>query len=226
MTKPSPFAFDPERPLEQCPGESARCNAALHDYAFMGPGRSLRKLCEQYKQRATQSIKPPSARLPTLMNWSMEFAWVARVATWQKQIDAEIELKWAERREQQRIEEWKLRDELLKLVHAQLAEGPKFLKSKRRVIKETGQEIITLAFDNTFLSKNIELVVKLGRLAANMETERQAHEVNIVDVSADELAKARDKAKAFEDEMLREEPQPPDEGEDDADMEAGTDENE
>lgn len=173
--KTSAIHFNLEKPLERTQGESKRANAALHDYVYMGPGRSLRKLHARYLGQANSAsgAKPPSTFLTTIENWSAHFWWQERLAVWEKIQAQEKEHLWAERRKQQCDEEWELHDELAKLARQILAESPKFLKSTRRVVKSTGQEIITLALDTNFLVKAIDLSSKLGRLAAGMDTERQ-----------------------------------------------------
>jgi hypothetical protein len=74
--------FDPADPLATCEGETERANAALRDYAAMGPGRSLGKLARRYATAGGSRAKrgqPPTARLATLESWSARYAWRARV---------------------------------------------------------------------------------------------------------------------------------------------------
>jgi hypothetical protein len=83
------------RRLDMIPSESARSNAALRDYALMGPGRTLRDLRQKYveqmgwwkeqiKQKAGegQAEKPPTASIQTLFGWSIKYEWQERVARW------------------------------------------------------------------------------------------------------------------------------------------------
>jgi len=76
------FEWDIENPLARCKGETAKSNAALHDYAAMGSGRSIRALYAGYRQRldGEAAAKPPSSRERTLFTWSERYAWQARVA--------------------------------------------------------------------------------------------------------------------------------------------------
>ena len=212
--------FNPDSPLDRIPGESLRANTALRDYLFMGPGRSIRKLFERYRDQteiearsengplrlapAEPPSKPPTTRLATLLDWSRKFAWQERVTARQEIIDIAEELKWEGRRQKQREEEWNLREKYHELLLAVFAQMPNFIKTKRRTIKETGQEIITLGMDSVFIAKATDAFSKLGRLAAGMATEHQEHSgsVSLVQVSADDMAKAREKAKQFEEEIL------------------------
>jgi hypothetical protein len=180
------FAYEPEAPLERAKGESLRANTALRDYALMGPGRSLRKLYEKYRDqiaiRSRSKIQgilhsnlpgePPTSRLGTLLTWSADFGWQERVAIWERLQDALDEILWIERRRQAREEEWENGSNLLDLFRNAMAEAPKFLQTTRRVTKD-GREIITVALDLPSVIKSAEAGTKLRRLASGMETDRQ-----------------------------------------------------
>lgn len=186
--------FDPENPLGRCPGESLRANQALRDYALLGPGRSIRKLLEEYQEQKRVQTEykasteksalrqpgapppaPPTTRLATLASWSADGQWLDRVAAWEELLDAELQIEWTKRRDEHRQDEWKLRSDLFELAEGILAEGPKFLQTRRRVQKD-GTEIITIALDARVAIQAGELASKLGRLATDMETERKKHE--------------------------------------------------
>jgi hypothetical protein len=67
-------------------GESPLANAALVDYAAMGEGeRSLRKLCDRYKDRKDAGASPPTVRLETLEEWSKKYQWQRRVAVYDQE---------------------------------------------------------------------------------------------------------------------------------------------
>lgn len=68
-------AFDPADPLALVAGETERANAALRDYAMMGPGRSLLRLAEAYRTR-TGGV--PTKQLSTLKAWSARYHWRER----------------------------------------------------------------------------------------------------------------------------------------------------
>ncbi len=207
------FTFIREKPLDRCQGEGLRANIALHDYAFMGPGRSLRKLLAIYVRRQNDDKantgviqEPPTQRFTTLDHWSSHYKWQERIAAWETIQQREAEQRWQERRDRHREDEWLLRDQLVELARSIIAEAPKFTKTRRRYVKETKQEIVTVALDGAFLLKTVELASKVGRLSAGMETERQQHDVNIVDISADDMARARERAATFDAEMMGREP--------------------
>ena len=200
--------FNPDSPLERIPGESLRANEALRDYAFMGPGRSLRKLLDKYRRQTddgSQTGKPPTARWKTISDWSRRFTWQERIEAWTGIRNTDEDRKWEKRRQNQRKAEWKLRNKIGKTLDAVYAEIPNYHKTRRQFIKETGQEIVTVRLDTPFIAKLMEAFSKLGRLAAGMATEHQEHSglVNLVEVSADDLAKARENARQFEERILK-----------------------
>jgi len=217
------FQFDPERPLDRCPGESHKANQALRDYALMGGGRTLRGLFLQYRSQTDTHLKtetgrvialrmpdgnigrvPPTRRWASISDWSHRYAWTKRVEAWETLMLREDERRWMQRRREEREEEWDKRTKLLGLVDAILAEGPKFIKTTRRV-DPTGREIITVSLDGYLAIRAVEVASKLGRLAAGMETDHQVVSGVIVEISPDDMAKARKKAADFEKDLLGEE---------------------
>lgn len=70
---------------ERREGESDKAVIAFNDYARMGAGRSLEKLCDRY-QTATESL--PTKRLATLKQWSIDFDWVERASAYDAIVDA------------------------------------------------------------------------------------------------------------------------------------------
>jgi hypothetical protein len=183
--QPDTIPFNLDDPLERIVDESLRANTAFCDYVFDGPGRSLRKLLARYqKQREQTGNKagtdfpddPPTTRFSTLADWSVKHFWQERLERWEYLRLQEKERKWAERREQQRDSEWETHNKLEALGLAWLAEAPGFTRTKRRIIKSTGQEIITVVPNHEAMLKTIELASKLGRLSTGMETDKQYHE--------------------------------------------------
>ncbi len=107
---------------------------------------------------------------------------------WEKLQDRIDEERWAERRALLREDEWSLGSELLNLAKAMLAESPKFLKTTRRVIKETGQEIVTVALDGKFLIMSAEMASKLRRLAAGLDRAANVNlEIDLSNLSNEQL---------------------------------------
>lgn len=181
-----PWIFDRESPLERSGRESLRANQALRDYALMGPGRSLRKLLRQYREQSESRARalaagglrqpgeslaePPTLREASLMTWSAAYAWQERVATWDALLDAQVRARWSQRKAEQVEKEWQFRDALFDLAFAILAESPNYHKTTRRVVKATGQEIVTVALDAALALQAGELASKLGRAAAGLPT--------------------------------------------------------
>lgn len=172
--------WDDEDPLARMKGESAKANIALRDYWRMGPGRSLRKLLARYDKQAaseSQAEIPPTAKWSTLCGWSAKFDWQRRIAARAAIQAAADAAKWAARREALREDEWEQSRKLLEVAGKILAEAPMFVKNQRRLIPgEDGapdREVITLALDGQLAVKAAEAGSKLGRLAAEMENERQ-----------------------------------------------------
>jgi len=178
------FVFLPDRPLERCKGETQRANQALRDYVFMGPGRSLVKLARQYKQKISDRSHRLSPDVPTVNGritlevWSRKYAWQARLAAWEQQQAIEDQRKWQERRDALREDEWQIGSELLELVKAMLAAGPRFIKTSRRVTRD-GREVITVELNGKFLVGAAETASKLRRLATGMDANGRTTTLNI-----------------------------------------------
>ena len=73
---PDSFPWSRADPLARVGAETRLANAALRDYAAMGPGRSLDKLLDRYRSVPDAC---PTKRRPTLHEWSVRYAWQARV---------------------------------------------------------------------------------------------------------------------------------------------------
>lgn len=113
---PKPFVWDRERPLDMAEGETPKANQALNDYALLGPARSLANLHQTYTKPAPNGARPPTVHPRILKGWSADFAWQARVAAYDAQVQARereaYEARWAARREAEREETWQLAQEL------------------------------------------------------------------------------------------------------------------
>lgn len=111
-----PFAWDREKPLDLAEGETPKANQALNDYALLGPARSLANLHQTYTKPAPDGARIPTVHLRILKGWSADFAWQARVAAYDAQVQARereaYEARWAARREAEREETWQLAQEL------------------------------------------------------------------------------------------------------------------
>jgi len=74
--RPQAFTWSEVDPLARAEPETRQANAALRDYAAMGPGRSLASLASRHQ---TDPKAAPTKRLRTLKDWSRRYAWQARV---------------------------------------------------------------------------------------------------------------------------------------------------
>jgi hypothetical protein len=111
------FTWDAENPLARAIGETSKANSALHDYAFMGSGRSLRKLHQKYIEDT--SLEPPTRHLRTLLGWSSKYAWQARVARFEAMVAEEEKAEY----EAERLEWRKKRLQLLQGFFGKLAQA-------------------------------------------------------------------------------------------------------
>lgn len=180
--------WNPEAPLERIKGERVDANQALHDYALMGAGRSLAKLCNYYNGRGqavgrplaqsgggaapagtTPPAQPPTKRLPTLETWSVRYDWQRRVAAWHALQNAKDQEKWEERRR-----EWRERAFRLAELMAEKAELMLKVPIVQHVTQANGVTIIEPA-DWSFntVPQMAAVSDKLARLAAEMPTDRQ-----------------------------------------------------
>lgn len=187
------FTWDPDSPLARTPPESQKANSALRDYAFMGAGRSLLKLHARYLEAT--GARPPTTRLAALKTWSMRYDWVSRVSAWDRARALEEEAEWLARRREVRAQDWNQGTELRSLAERIAAEGPSFIKTRRKripgspqVVDEKGkvlspgtpdQEIITMALDGNLMIRAAQTGSALQRLAAEMETERRSDSISV-----------------------------------------------
>jgi len=180
VTEFDPAAWDALAPT---PGETAKAYAAFLDYVQMGPGRSLKKLCERYRGQTAGEVgvkNPPTQRLATLETWSTRFQWQARLAAYETERQQRALAVWEQRQAEVRAADWEAGDALRKLAADILAETPQFLKTTRRMVKgEQGQpvrEVITIGLDARLILEALGLASKLQRQAAEVAPVAQRHE--------------------------------------------------
>jgi hypothetical protein len=175
-------ALDPSawEALAQRAGETAKAHAAFLDYVLMGPGRSLKKLCEKYRgwiEGGSRVEKPPTRRLATLETWSTKYDWQARLAAFNEERDRREQEAWEARRKAVRQADWEAGEALRDLAADILAETPNFLKTTRRLVKGKGgqpdREVLTVGIEIAALIKALELASKLQALAAGVEPPEQ-----------------------------------------------------
>jgi len=104
-------------PLAGAAGESPKANAALRDYALLGPGRSLRALLRRYQEQPD----PPTRRLATLESWSSQNRWQARLADHDRQL-------YRDRLAAQATRQQAWEDKAWQVAHALLEKAEQMLK--------------------------------------------------------------------------------------------------
>ena len=166
-------------PLARYIGETRKSNAALLDYALMGPGRSLRKLSAQYVKQVSSS--PPTRKWNTITTWSLRYHWVARVAAWEAIKATADEAEWDERRRKIREGEWSQAQTLLDRAEQML----KFPLAQIERVEETygdgRAKAVTIVnpvrWSQRDIARFMQVASELGRLAAEMEQRRQVLDV-------------------------------------------------
>lgn len=148
--------------------ETGRAYAAFMDYCRMGPGRSLSKLLDRQK---TGNEPATTKRFRTLADWSVKFAWQARVAAFDIYQEAQTQALWEERRRQMLEADWAQGEALRGLGAKILAEAPKFLRRSETTLAN-GNIVITIELDAHLAVKAIQAGSNLQRLATDEPTER------------------------------------------------------
>lgn len=166
----------------------------FHTYYLSQVGR--RSLNKAYRDNRTEIGQKPDRDLEAPSAWRNWFQArnysgkkIKRAVTWTKRAEAFDDYcaehnidQWVKRREEVRQDDWELGEDMRRLSAAILAEGPSYLRQRRRFVKgkpaKGGEEaipdrvIITLALDVNAAVKAGKLGSDLQRLAAEMATER------------------------------------------------------
>lgn len=170
--------WDPDDPLARMPGETGRQNAALHDYAAMGAGRSLASLERRYQdQRRTGGApKPPSTSLTTIKKWSTTNDWQARITAWTAHQTEQERRTWEERSRAWREQAWDLGQDIRAVVAETFREqAPRLIRSSRREMRQpdgSTREIVTVGLDANAAARLVDAMIKAAD--AGLETHRQA----------------------------------------------------
>lgn len=175
--------WDNDAPLTRAKGESRRANQALHDYALMGAGRSLRLLRGHYAN-APQTESPPTRRWSTICGWSARYDWQARVARWEELEKERVTQQWRDRQDEIREREWGAAEALLERAAQML----KYPLSEQTVTREEagpdGKAVVQhvtvkpVRWSQRDVAAFHKTASELARLAAEMETERKAREIS------------------------------------------------
>jgi hypothetical protein len=188
--------WDGQDPLKPIESEPSTANTALHDYAHMGYGRSLRQLSENYQEQE----EAPTKSFGTLAFWSKTYDWGDRVSRWEELEHQKDERAWRERRDELRKQEWDNFARLQEIVTEMLQDVPKFIKRHEKLIEDGTPEIIdshgtivkrgkpntkvvTLQIDTNAIIKFIRTASDIGRRAAEMDKSYMAKIINDVDFS-------------------------------------------
>jgi hypothetical protein len=151
MVTPVPPAYA----FEKRPRESDKAFAAFSLYLSMGPERSLEAVGQKLDKSKVQMWK-----------WSRKFDWVARVAAHSAHL-ARVEreatealargkaAEWLTRQQEQRDEEWRVRNEILELARLAIER-----------FKEDGEKSGSLEG----IARLMDLASKLGRLSSGLAT--------------------------------------------------------
>lgn len=179
-------------PIERITTDTSRSYAALCDYAAMGPGRSLEKLCERYR---SDTSTVPTKRLTTLKDWSREDDWQNRVQVYDQALRADEDAARATIRAARRIAleeaDWETGNALREATRAILSELPRFIRHTETEITQDGQlvKVITLALraGPGELARAMEIASKIQRLSVGEATEHIQHEHEWIDSIAEAL---------------------------------------
>lgn len=194
-------------PLERMPTETRRANQALHDYALMGPGRSLRKLIAVYHERikGEKGASIPTKQLNRLFEWSATHEWQSRIDEFDRQV-AEAELgKWLEEREERRRklyeQDWTDGETLRQKVAAFIEELPRFIRTTEREIEREGERVrvVTIKLNATIdqIARALKTGSDLQRMAINEPTDHYYVSGASIDAKiASELARLADASQA------------------------------
>lgn len=207
LERPDETAVDPALwdALAQRDGEHDRAHAAFLDYFYLGPGRSLQKLCVRYRAQSESKAgaKPPTRRKATLDEWSARYEWQARLKAFKDEFDRREQERWIERQRQVREADWAAGIGLRDLAAQILTQSPQFMKTTRKLVKGRNGDpdtvVITVGLETQIALKALELASDLQRKAAEILPPVQQHQITTtVNFSADDLAQARDKVEQLE----------------------------
>jgi hypothetical protein len=133
--------------------------------------------------REPSAEKPPTRHARTLFHWSARYHWQARVSAWEDIKTAEDEAEWDERRRDIRKGEWEQAQTLLDRAEQML----KFPLAQVERVEETYSDgrskavtiVNPVRWSQRDIARFMQVASELGRLAAEMEQQRQIVEVRM-----------------------------------------------
>lgn len=170
---------------ERQPGEGREAFAAFKVYRELAPRDRSIDAAFNAANGHRKRIKKASG---TWRRWSVEHDWVARADAWDSHL-REVELSaqeeaiakeaavWAERQRQQREDEWEARRRVLDKVY-QMLQMPVV---EQQVTSPDGRSVTVKPARWHFgtVAQLLDVVAKLGRLAAEMDTHQQKADVRL-----------------------------------------------
>lgn len=172
-------------PLAAVAGEPPKAVQALHDYAALGPGRSLPLLIERY--RSGMQGASPTVRLTTVREWSAAWHWQDRVAAFDElERKREREAAAALRAERAKVladRNWELSQKLteraLAMLDFPLATVEQVTKTRQGKDGKTTEIHMNVVKPARWALRDAAIIAdvaaKLAALAAGEPTERTAH---------------------------------------------------
>lgn len=186
---------------ERRDGEPNKWYDRFQIFLLAGPSRSVYAAYLAWREREGRASARDSAQkragLPkTWADAAAKWEWVKRAEAFDEKERQQNLVEWAKRRDALRELEWTFSQELVDKVRQMLVFP---LAKTVRTQDNDGQTIVTEVYPTRWsigdAARFLEAASKLARLALGEETERVAH---TIDVTSDEMARARERAKEWE----------------------------
>lgn len=192
----------PRNEWERRDGEPNKWYDRFQIFLLLGSSRSIHAAYLAWRERERKTTRDSAqkrAGIPkSWLDAAAKWDWVKRAEQFDENERQNNLMEWTKRREELREMEWKFSQELVDKVRQMLVFP---LAKTVRTQESDGQTIVTEVYPTRWsigdAAKFLEAASKLGRLALGEETERVAH---TVDVTSDDMARARERAKEWEQE--------------------------
>jgi hypothetical protein len=184
-------------------GEPNKWYDRFQIYLLLGSSRSIYAAYTAWRERSGKTPRESAQKRAGLpKSWvdaAAKWEWVKRAEAFDENERQQQLSDWTRRRDELRESEWKFSQELLDKARQMLVFP---LAKTVRSQQADGQTIVTEVYPTRWsigdVAKFLEAASKLGRLALGEETERVAH---TMEITSDEMARARERAKEWEREM-------------------------